>query len=103
MVMNVGDALAAYRQTMDGAVPGGKAKVTEVGGTSFEDTLKGFIGDAVKSLKEGEQAAAAGASGKANLQEVVLAVNNAEIMMQTIVAVRDKVIGAYQDIIRTAI
>jgi flagellar hook-basal body complex protein FliE len=102
MVTNVGDALAAYRQTMGGAIPG-KAKAVEVGGTSFEDTLKTFIGDAVKSLKEGEQAAALGASGKANLQEVVLAVSNAEIMMQTVTAVRDKVIGAYQEIIRTAI
>jgi len=101
--MNVGNALAAYRQTMDGAMAGGKAKATETGGTSFEDTLKGFVGDAVKSLKEGEQAAAAGAAGKANLQEVVIAVSNAEVMMQTVTAVRDKVIGAYQDIIRTAI
>ena len=103
MVMNIGNALSAYRQTMDGALSGGKAKVMEASGSSFEDTLKGFIGDAVKSLKEGKQAAAAGAAGKANLQEVVLAVNNAELMMQTVVAVRDKVIGAYQDIIRTTI
>lgn len=103
MVMNVGSALSAYRQAMEGAVPGGKVKAADVDGASFEDTLKGFIGDAVQSLKEGERAAAAGAAGKANLQEVVLAVNNAEMMMQTIVAVRDKVINAYQDIIRTTI
>jgi flagellar hook-basal body complex protein FliE len=102
MVMNIGDALSAYRQTMGGAVGGGVTKAKEAGG-SFEDTLQGFIGDAVKSLKEGEQAAAAGASGKSNLQDVVIAVNNAELMMQTVIAVRDKVIGAYQDIIRTAI
>ena len=103
MVMNVGNALAAYRQTMGGAMAGEKTKAAEAGGSSFEDMLKGFVGDAVKSLKEGEQAAAAGAAGKANLQEVVIAVSNAEVMMQTVTAVRDKVIGAYQDIIRTAI
>lgn len=102
MVMNVGDALAAYRQTMGNAIPG-KAKATETGGASFEDTLKSFVGDAVQSLKDGEKAAALGASGKANLQEVVLAVSNAEIMMQTFTAIRDKVINAYQDIIRTAV
>jgi flagellar hook-basal body complex protein FliE len=103
MVMNVGDALAAYRQTMSSAIPGGKPKTDAVQDSNFEDTLKGFIGDAVKSIKDGEQAMAAGASGKANLQEVVIAVNNAELMMQTVVAVRDKVINAYQDIIKTAI
>ena len=104
MVMNVGDALSAYRQTMNSAVAGGgKTKVDVAKDGSFEDTLKGFIGDALKSVKDGEQAMTAGASGKANLQEVVIAVNNAEIMMQTVLTVRDKVISAYQDIIKTAI
>ncbi|MDD5586747.1 MAG: flagellar hook-basal body complex protein FliE [Alphaproteobacteria bacterium] len=103
MVMNIGDALAAYRQTMNGAVAGGKLKADVAQDASFEDTLKGFVGDAIKSVKDGEQAMAAGASGKANLQEVVLAVNNAEVMMQTVMAVRDKVIAAYQDIIRTSV
>jgi len=102
MVTNVGNAIAAYRQTMGGAAAG-KAKPVETAGSSFEDTLKTFLGDAVKSLKEGEKAAAEGALGKANLQEVVIAVSNAEIMMQTVTAVRDKVINAYQEIIRTTI
>lgn len=103
MVMNVTDALAAYRQTMGGAVSGAKAKTLDTVGSNFEDTLKSFVGDAIHSLKDGEQAAAAGASGKANLQEVVLALNNAELMMQSIVAIRDKLVNAYQEIIRTAI
>ena len=36
----------------------------------------------------------------ANLQEVVEAVNAAEITLQTVVAVRDRMITAYQEIIR---
>ncbi len=39
-------------------------------------------------------------AGGANLQEVVEAVNAAEITLQTVVAVRDRIITAYQEIIR---
>ncbi len=107
MVLHIADALSAYQQTLEGAAAGGKRKGTvgddtgDVG--SFSNTLKTFIGDGVKAIKDAEQAAAAGASGKANLQDVVLAVGNAELMLQSFVSVRDKVINAYQDIIRMPI
>ncbi len=102
MVMNVADALAAYRQGS-----GGGAKIASVAdtgsGESFSSALKSFAGDAVKSLEEGEKAAAAGAAGKADIASVVTAINNAELMLQTVVTIRDKVIAAYQDITKTAI
>lgn len=96
--MNISNALAAYRNS-SGAGLLDKMSVADAGGTSFSDTLKDFASDAVKTLKEGEQAAAAGASGKVGLQDVVMAVNNAEMMMTTVTALRDKVIGAYKEII----
>jgi flagellar hook-basal body complex protein FliE len=34
---------------------------------------------------------------------VVTAVDNAELMLQTVVAIRDKVINAYQSIIQTSV
>lgn len=104
MVMNVADALAAYRQ---GGGAAGKASaaggVSEAGGASFSETLKDFASDAVKSLEEGEKASAAAAEGKANIASVVTAISNAELMLQTVVTIRDKVIAAYQDITKTAI
>jgi len=99
MVMNVANALAAYRQTAGNAMPS-KGGVAEVDGPSFSDTLKDFFGDAVDTLKKAEQSAAAGAAGKENLQEVIIAVSNAELMMQTMTVLRDKVIASYQEIIR---
>ena len=99
MVMNIANALAAYKQSAGNAMPGASA-VAETEGTGFSDTLKGFLGDAIDSLKQAEQAAGAGTAGKANLQEVIIAVSNAEIMMQTVTVLRDKVISAYQEIIR---
>ncbi|MDX2028906.1 MAG: flagellar hook-basal body complex protein FliE [Alphaproteobacteria bacterium] len=100
MVMNVADALAAYRQ---GGGLSGKQGVVDAGGESFSDALKTFAGDAVKSLQEGEKAATAGATGKADLTSIVTAINSAELMLQTVVTIRDKVIAAYQDITKMPI
>jgi len=104
MVMNVADALAAYRQ--NGGTAGTKTGTgaSDAGGEgSFADALKQFGSDAVDAVKQGEQAAAAGASGKADIASVVTAINNAELMLQTVVTIRDKVIAAYQSITQTSI
>jgi flagellar hook-basal body complex protein FliE len=39
-------------------------------------------------------------AGQADLTDVVIAVTNAEVTLQTVVAIRDRVIQAYQEIIR---
>lgn len=103
MVMNIADALSAYKQSGKNADKAGSVADAIGGGESFSDTLKNFTGDAVKSLQEGEKAATAAATGKADIASVVLAVSNAEMMLQTVVTIRDKVIAAYQDITKTAI
>lgn len=101
MVMNVANALAAYRQNGDNASAASAAGSSD--GESFSDTLKGFVGDAVQSVKQGEAAATSAAAGKASIANVVTAINSAELMLETVVAIRDKVIAAYQDISKTAI
>jgi flagellar hook-basal body complex protein FliE len=103
MVINVADALAAYRQNGGGAgTKIGTSSETE-GVGSFGDMLKNFAGDAVKTLEQGEKAATAGATGKADLTSVVTAISNAELMLQTVVTIRDKIISAYTDITKTSI
>jgi flagellar hook-basal body complex protein FliE len=101
MLSSVANAIAAYSQPLK--TQGANAATSSTGTGSFADTLSSFVGDAVDSMKESEQLAQSAATGKANLQEVVVAVSNAEVMMQTVTAIRDKVISAYQDVMRTAI
>lgn len=103
MVLNIADALSAYRQTSGTAA--GVADVADAkGGGSFADTLKGFVGDTVNSLQEGEKAATSAATGKGgDLTSIVTAISKAEEMLTTVVTIRDKVIAAYQDISKTAI
>lgn len=72
-------------------------------GGNFADVLASYTQDAVQVLKQGEQATLLAAQGKADITEVVTAVSNAELTLQTIVSVRDRVINAYQDILRMPI
>lgn len=72
-------------------------------GSSFSDFLSNAVHNAVDTMKTGEQMAANQAAGKADVVDVVNAVNAAEITLDTVVAVRDKVIAAYQSIMQMPI
>ncbi|MES1990648.1 MAG: flagellar hook-basal body complex protein FliE [Pseudomonadota bacterium] len=100
-------ALNAYAQA---ARMGGSAGAPQVGaakeaaGGNFGDFLKNAINDTVNTGKASEQQMAVSTAGKeGSLVDVVTAVAEAEATLQTVVAVRDKVIAAYQDIIRMPI
>lgn len=77
-------------------------KVADVGG-SFEAVLKTIATNSVDSLQNAEKTAIAGLNGKAPVQQVVEQVMAAERTLQTAIAVRDKVVAAYQEISRMAI
>jgi flagellar hook-basal body complex protein FliE len=70
---------------------------------SFSNFLSDAIKDSVSTIKQGEQMAAKQVAGKADLVDVVSAVNAAEITLDTVVAVRDKVVAAYQSIMNMPI
>ena len=106
MVVPVSGALSAYKQAGNIASSSGQATAQtkpSASGDAFSNILSDFLGDAVQSVRHGEEMAALGAVGKADLQEVILAVSDAEVMMQTVTSIRDKVISAYQEVIRSAI
>lgn len=57
----------------------------------------------IATLRGGEQMTARAALGKADLTDVITAVTNAEVTLQTVTTVRDKVVSAYQEILRMPI
>ena len=69
----------------------------------FAQTLASMATDAISTIKAGEMTATAGMKGQASLQQVVQAVMMADQTLQTVVAVRDKVVSAYQEISRMQI
>src|SRR5690242_7522312 len=103
MVANISSALNAYNKMAESVgKPGMEARETAPGKT-FADML----GDVAKDAKAGgiaaEKLSIQAVAGKADINDVVTAVANAEVTLQTVVAVRDKVIAAYQDILRMPI
>lgn len=69
-------------------------------GPSFGDILENAVGQSIQTMHKGEEMTAKGIVGKADLADVVNAVTNAEVTLQAVVNVRDKVISAYQEILR---
>ena len=94
-------AYGAAQKTM-GIDPGlGGASAAPAGG--FGDILKSAMSDVMKSTKNAETQMAAQVHGKAELVDVVTAISAAETSLETVMAVRDQVISAYQEIMRMPI
>jgi flagellar hook-basal body complex protein FliE len=69
----------------------------------FDGVLEQVAADAIGTLKAGEAASVSYIQGKVSAQSVVEAVMSAEQTLQMAVAVRDKVVQAYQEVSRMAI
>jgi flagellar hook-basal body complex protein FliE len=94
-------AYGAAQKTM-GIDPGlGGASVAPGGG--FGDILKSAMSDVMKTTKTAESQMAAQVHGKAELVDVVTAISAAESSLETVMAIRDQVINAYQEIMRMPI
>lgn len=81
----------------------GPTTAAAVGGGDFGSALAEVASQAMGSIKAGEAAAIQGIGGGMGLQEVVSAIMAAEQTLQTAIAIRDKVVSAYQEISRMAI
>lgn len=82
-----------------GSIGGAEAK----GGVNFGDLLKSALNDATHTSKVAEHQIAQQVAGKAELIDVVTAISSAEASLETVMAVRDQVISAYQEIMRMPI
>ena len=96
-------AAAAYRAVSQLSAQPAAITPANVPGSSFSDFLSGAVKDSINTIRQGEQAASAQVQGKANLVDVVQQVNSAELTLDTVVAVRDKVVAAYQSILNMPI
>ena len=72
-------------------------------GSSFEQALSQAIGSAVDTLQTGEAVAIQGVEGAASPMKVVDSVMAAQRSLQSVLAIRDKAVSAYQEVARMAI
>lgn len=96
------NAISAYANT---------AKITDMPGmeadnpdkVSFGALVKSGVQNAIDAQKTSEAVSADAVIGKADLTDVISALNEAESTLQMVVAVRDRLISAYQEIMRMPI
>lgn len=97
-------ALRVYRAIEGGALEGaGGAKASASGGAGFAGALSRALGAVVDTAREAETGSVKAISGQGDITAVVTAVAKAELALQTTAAVRDRVVQAYQDIMRMPI
>jgi len=72
-------------------------------GPSFGTMVKEAINSVVEAGRKSDGQAQAMAAGKANIVDVVTAVSETEVAVEAMVSIRDKVISAYEEIMRMPI
>ena len=102
MVDKIDPSIAAgLYKNMQGIGQGAKTPVAD--GPGFGDLVKKAAEDSMSTLRAGEKASAEAVTGTADLTDVVEAVTAAELTLQTVVAMRDRLMSAYQEIMRLPI
>ena len=97
------EAVAAYRAAIKRLEQGASTTPAQPATTSFESFLRTELQSSATAVRKGEGASLGSLTGKANVQQVVEALSAAELSLQKVTAVRDRVISAYQEIIRMPI
>ena len=72
-------------------------------GPSFGALLKDAIGSVLEAGRKSDVQTQAMATGKSNIVDLVTAVSETEVAVEALVSVRDKVIAAYEEIMRMPI
>lgn len=106
--LDAANAYAAALEQMSGDSSGassgiGKTSGLAGAGSAFADMVTEGVGDLQATSAKMEATSAAAVSGKADIVDVVTAVSDAELMVSTVVNVRDKVISAYQQVLKMPI
>lgn len=108
--MSIGalDAAAAYGRALTAAqLRAGKAQASPTPASpasgGFGGMVENVVTDAATSLRAAEAASTRQVAGRGDLIDVVTAIGAAETALDTVVAVRDRVVNAYTEIMRMQI
>lgn len=96
--------IGALSQTLQTTAKAGTESRKETTGSSFGDMLAGAIEEVNKSQIQADQAVDKLQTGEArNIHEVMIALEKANISMRLMVQMRNKVVEAYQEVMRMQI
>jgi flagellar hook-basal body complex protein FliE len=94
-IARLADPAAALGRSGAAPAPGGEG--------SFASMLKDAVGAVQEAGQKADTQTRAAVNGKANMVDVVTAVSETEVAIDAVVAVRDKVIAAYEEIMKMQI
>jgi len=100
---NIARAAQAYNQAQKSGIATNTIPAqdaTPVGQGTFGSLVQTYVNQAQEIGRVGEKMSILGLQGKADMVQVATAVSEAEITLQTVVAIRDKVVEAYREILR---
>lgn len=96
VVVTPAAAASAYERTARGST-------TDMGQGGFGRAMTQALDQAVEIGHTADNQAMKAISGGGNLTEVVAALSHAEVTLQTATAIRDRVVQAYQDVMKMPI
>ena len=85
------------------ASPAAGAAPAAENGPGFADLVKNAVNDAISTSKHAETQMIGQAQGKVALVDAVTAISSAQTSLQAVMAVRDQVISAYQQVMQMPI
>ncbi len=100
MPLTLASVTAAYNSIAKSAATTPGMAARDGKGADFASMVQDAAKQSVDALKQGEAASMLGVAGKLDLTQVVTAVNNAQLTLQTAVAVRDRIVQSYQMIMQ---
>lgn len=90
------DAANAYGATLGRA----GAAVGAADGSAFGNLVENLVQKTGEAVSNAEVVSAEAVAGQADMVDVVTAISNAEMVLESVTTVRDRVISAYQEILR---
>lgn len=96
---NITDATKAYSSALAQIQ---KANVADDASPNvFSSLVKDSLQSAINMQHKSEQVSGKALAGKADMTDVLQAITDAEMALNTVLAVRDKVVQAYEQVMRT--
>lgn len=102
MSISFQSAVNAYNQAANMA-KNVTPSATQDGAKEFANVLQSTVNGAMQDIRKAETYSAKALVNQADITDVVMSVNKAETTLQTVIALRDRLVTAHQDIMKMPI
>ncbi|MBF0864214.1 MAG: flagellar hook-basal body complex protein FliE [Gluconobacter potus] len=102
-VQSLQSRLQGLTDNVDDGIQSSAATASSSSGTDFGSILSQSVSSVIDSGHDAEAKAAQGLTGGEDMTQIVTAVSNAQLALQTTTVIRDRMVQAYQDVMKMTI